>query len=221
MTSAPPFDDDPDTEPLRKLGSGERKRAALVLAVLAVAAIVLVGVLYAVSTSSGGGDSGSPTNNAIPTGPAVKVTGVPSQSASSTSAKPKPSQSSSKIVPSSSARTGPVSCPTSAPCALPDDIGDAVKALNDYRAANGQKAVTGTVTKRAKTCAVGSGDTGSCPSGYYWEPVGRSGDQVIQKIATSAKGKAFLLDKSLTAIEVGWAYIPSSHSYECVLVGPS
>lgn len=223
MTSEPPFDD-PDTEPLRKLGSGqhgERKRAALVLAVLAVAALVLVGVLYAVSTSGGGdSSSGSPIANAIPTGPAVKVTGVPSQSASTSSSHPKPAKSSSKAAPSSSARTGPISCPTSAPCALPDDIGDAVKAVNDYRAANGRSAITGSVTKRATTCAVGSGETASCPSGYYWEPVGRSGGQVVQKIANSPKGKAFLLDKSLTAIEVGWAYIPSSHSYECVLIGP-
>jgi hypothetical protein len=216
MSSAPPFDDDPDTEPLRKAGSGERKRAALVLAVLAVAALALVGVLYAVSTGDGGG-GGTPTTNAIPTGPAVKVTGVASHSESSTSAKaPKPA---SKAAPSTSVHTGRVSCPSSAPCALPDDIGDAVKALNDYRGANGRKAVTGSVTKRAKTCAVSSGDISSCPSGYYWEPVGRSGDQVIQKIvATGSKGKAFLLDKAMTAIEVGWAYIPSSHSYECALV---
>ena len=220
MTSEPPFDD-PDTEPLRKLGS-ERKRAALVLAVLAVAAIALVGVLYAVSTSGGGGGSPSTSTNAIPTGPAVKVTGVPSTpAASSSSSRTKASRSPSTAVPSSSTRTGPVSCPTSAPCALPDDVGDAVKALNQYRASHGQPPVTGSVTKRAKTCAVGSGDTASCPTGYYWEPVGRSGSQVIQKISASSKGKSFLLDKAMTTIEVGWAYIPSSHSYECVLVAAS
>jgi len=34
-------------------------------------------------------------------------------------------------------------------------------------------------------------------------------------------GVAFLLDGKLKAIQVGWAYIPSSHSFECAIIsGP-
>jgi hypothetical protein len=215
MTSGPPYDD-PDTEPLRKVGTGERKRAAVALTVLAVAAAILVGVMLYVFGSSGGNDSKTPSIGANPTGPAVQVTGggpPPSASSSSKSKpKPKPTTKASSTQP----RSGPVSCPTTAPCALPDDIGNAVQALNSYRTSHGQKAVTGSVTTAAKACALNSGN--NCPSNYFWEPVGRSGNQVIQKIALQNKGTSWLLDKSMSSVEVGWAYLPSSRSFECAMI---
>ena len=56
-----------------------------------------------------------------------------------------------------------------------------------------------------------------CPNGFYWEPVGRSGQQVITKIAANG-GDSWLLDSRMTSVQVGWAYIPSSKSFECALV---
>jgi hypothetical protein len=92
--------------------------------------------------------------------------------------------------------------------------------VNAYRASHGVAPVHGTVTRSAQACAVSSGNT--CPSHYFWEPVGRSGRQVVNKIAASGgKGVGFLLDRSLRKIEVGWAYIPGSHSYECAIVARS
>ena len=108
-----------------------------------------------------------------------------------------------------------MSCPSAAPCNLSDDVGNAIQALNDYRTQHGKPAVHGAVTQAARTCAVSSGNT--CPNGFYWEPVGRSGRQVIQKIAANG-GDSWLLDDHMTAVQVGWAYIPSSKSFECALV---
>lgn len=171
-------------------------------------------MIYALGSS--GTQSADPTG-ADPGGPAVTVTGVPPSSHSS-STKPKPRPKPRGSTQSTSRRPGPVSCPTASPCVLPDDVGNAVQALNDYRAAHGQPVVPGSVTKAAQDCAVNNGDESSCPSGYYWEPVGRSGSEVITKIAASGKGTGWLLNPSMEAVQVGWAYIPSSKSYECVLV---
>jgi uncharacterized protein YkwD len=216
MSNEPPFDD-PDTEPLRSVGSGERKRAAVALTVLAVAAAILVGVMLYAFRSSSDGKSG-PSVNAGPTGPAVQVTGGTSQTSPRSSAtKTKPKATKTKASSSPPSR-GPVSCPTSAPCAVPDDVGNAVQALNAFRKAHGVKPVVGTVSNAAKTCAVDSGNESSCPSGYFWEPVGRDGGEVITKIEAQPKGTSWLLDKTMTGVDVGWAYIPTSKSFECVLV---
>ncbi len=219
MTSQPPGRD-PDTQPIRRVGDGERRRAAVALGVLAVAALALVVVMiYAFGSSENNGAAG-PTLTA-PTGPAVTVTGGGSQSPPPTSSgqpHPKHTKTSTSASSSSSSFSGPVSCPTAAPCSLPQDVGNVIQALNDYRTAHGAKAVPGSVTQAARDCALGNGDTSSCPSGYFWEPVGRSGTQVIAKIASGGKGTSFLLDPSLKSVEVGWAYIPSSHGYECAVV---
>jgi hypothetical protein len=216
MSSEPPFDNDPDTEPFRQIGGHERKRAAVALAVLAVAALALLAVMLYAFGSSGDGNSG-PTDNAGPSGPPVTVTGGPAQpsQSSSTRSRPKPTPTKTAST-STSSHGGHVSCPTSAPCTVPDDVGNAVQALNDYRTSHGQKAVTGSVTSAAKTCALSNGN--DCPSSFFWEPVGRDGTEVIHKIAASSKGTSWLLDKSMTAVAVGWAYIPGSHSFECAMV---
>ena len=109
-----------------------------------------------------------------------------------------------------------MSCPTSAPCSLPDDVGNAVRALNAYRTAHGKPAVRGSVTQAARTCAVSNGN--QCPSSFFWEPAGRSGQQVIQKITANGDGVSWLLSDQMTAVQVGWAYLPASHSFECALV---
>lgn len=203
---------DPDTEPITTGRLGERQRAAIVLAVIAVAAVVLVVIMLSVLGKSSNSSGSLPNPN--PTGPAVTVTGGAPPSTASSKSPSSPSTSSATSAAPPSNRD--VSCPSSSPCALPDDIGNLIGALNSYRASHGQPAVTGTVTQVAKTCAVTSGD--QCPSGFFWEPVGRSGEQVLSKITDSGKGTSALLDPGLKAIQVGWAYIPASHSFECALI---
>lgn len=214
-TQAP--SNDPDTDRFGKVGrTSERKRAAMVLAIIAAVAVVLVAVMVLVLGSSGD-DKATPPAPTF-TGPAVTVTGGQSHSSSAPASHSRSgSTSASSSATRTKARTGPVSCPTSAPCSLPDDVGNAVQALNDYRTAHGRQAVTGHVTRAARSCAVSSGDT--CHSDFFWEPVGRSGKQVITKIADSgSKGTSWLLDRSMKSVAVGWAYIPSSKSYECALI---
>jgi hypothetical protein len=211
----------PDTQPIPAVRTSERQRAAIALGVLAIVALVVVGIMVAVLGSSPGG-SPAPTPNAHGTGPNVVATGgsspsqQPSQHPSSKPTTKAHTSSSPPKQPSSSPRSGPVSCPSSAPCDLPDDVGNVVQALNDFRSAHGRPAVQGTVTQAARTCAVSSGDT--CPNGFFWEPVPRSGEEVIHKIADSGDGLSFLLDSRLKAVQVGWAYIPSSKSFECAIV---
>ncbi len=199
---------DPDTQPLRPVETGERQRAAIALGVLAIVALVIVGIMVAVL----GNSKNTTTTAGKPKGgPAVTVTGGSRPSNASSGPVTKPHRHHHKTRPSNTA----VSCPSSAPCDLPDDVGNAVRALNAYRAQHGKPAVHGSVTQAARTCAVTAGD--QCPSGFYWEPVGQSGRQVIAKIAANG-GDSWLLSDSMTAVQVGWAYIPSSRSFECALV---
>ena len=214
-TQAP--SNDPDTDRFGKVErASERKRAAMALAIIAAVAVVLVAVMVLVLGSSGDDKATPPAPNF--TGPAVTVTGGQSHSSSApaTHARSRSTGAASSTT-RTKTRTGPVSCPTSSPCSLPDDVGGALQALNDYRTAHGRAAVPGHVTRGARSCAVSSGDT--CRSDFFWEPVGRSGKQVIAKIAASGgKGTSWLLDRSMRSVQIGWAYIPSSKSYECALI---
>lgn len=214
--------DDAQTGPI-KVGSSERKRAAIALGVLAACALVVVVIMVYALGTGGGSPATSQSNLGHPVGPAVTVTGnahasnsasrggqsASSQAPQSTATHP------SKSVPSTG---GPTTCASSSPCALSTDVGDAIGALNKYRAEHGAPVVSGKVSKAAKKCALANGDEGSCPSGYFWEPVGDSGKQVIQKIAAQGGGSAWLLNKSTKKYAVGWAYLPSSKSYSVALV---
>jgi hypothetical protein len=205
---------DPDTEPIPTVGSGERQRAAIALGVLAIVALVVVGIMVAVLGSGANHPAANSQGNH--TGPNVVATGG---NGPSTHPRPHPSKSKPKPTrsqPTSRPRNAPVSCPTSAPCDLPDDVGNAVRALNAFRTQHGKASVSGKVTQAARTCAVNNGD--NCPGGYFWEPVPRSGQDVIAKIANSGSGVSWLLDDRMTSVQVGWAYIPSSQSFECALI---
>lgn len=219
----PPVDRDADTQPIPRVVVAERRRAAAVLAVLAVVAVLLTVVMVKVFGSSGKSDiTGS--GPITPAGPAVTFTGTgappnrPSDSNGQTAPATSTHASKSPTSQSSSA-PGPshrhVSCPTSSPCSLPDDIGGAVAAVNSYRAQNGEPPVIGRVSGQARVCALSQGVT--CPNNYYWEPVGRSGKQMIEKVL-SRGGSGDLLNPSLHKVQVGWAYEPSSHSFWCALI---
>jgi hypothetical protein len=208
---------DPDTQPIPRVGGGggERRRAAIALLILAVIAVGVVALMVKLLGGSSGSSNAQPT--IIYTGPPVTHFGSntsPQVSNSVPSSEPETS-------PSSTGPTGPsnrhVSCPTSAPCPLPDDIGDVLGALNSYRQEHHLGPVRGKVTSAAATCAATAAS--QCPSGFHWEPVGRSGQQVIQKIAARGGGElAFLLDPALKRVQIGWAYVPESHSFYCALV---
>src|SRR6476469_538545 len=61
---------DPDTQPIPAVRTGERQRAAIALGVLAIVALIVVGVMVAVLGSN---NNNSPTTNGAPTGPPVTV----------------------------------------------------------------------------------------------------------------------------------------------------
>jgi hypothetical protein len=201
---------DPDTQPI-PIRTGERQRAAIALGVLAIAALIIVGVMVAVLGSNNNTTS---TTNGAPKGPPVTVISHQPSAGPSGRTTEHPRRHHHKLPPSRP-HNAAVTCPTASPCDLPDDVGNAVQALNAYRAQHGKPAVRGIVTPAARTCAVTSGD--QCPNGFYWEPVGRSGRQVVEKIAANG-GDSWLLDDRMTTVQVGWAYIPASKSFECALV---
>lgn len=214
--------------------SAQRRRAAWGLGILAlVAAIVVPLMAFLLGTSGGGND------NALPPAPSVPLTtptshpDAPSRpagrttparhthSARTTHASPRPAphrHSHTHAAPPNVPPTGGrVSCPGGDPCVAPGDIGNVMGALNQFRAAHGRGPADGTITAAAQRCALGSGDGSACPDSYFWEPVtGRDGHEVINKIADGGDGISFLLEPK--SFQVGWAYEPSAHTYECALV---
>lgn len=217
--------------------SAQRRRAAWGLGILAlVAAIVVSLMVFFLGTSHGDNSnqvlppavSVSPTASSPPpstrSAPATSTTpsrprATPSTSKTSkTSKKPSSSARSSSAKPSVPPTTGRVSCPSGQACVAPGDAGNVMGALNSYRTAHGRTPALGAVSSAAQRCALGNGNTSSCPTSYFWEPVtGRDGQAVINKIAAGGDGASFLLDPH-GSFELGWAYVPSSHLFECALV---
>jgi hypothetical protein len=103
----------------------------------------------------------------------------------------------------------PSSSPHHSPSAtkhLTGDEGNLLAALNRYRTRHGRSAVSGTVSTAAQTCASSGGAENRCPAAYYWEPVdSASGQAVIDKIVAKDGGAQWLLDRGLTAVQIGWA----------------
>jgi hypothetical protein len=194
--------------PDRSTDSQARRRAALTLAALALAAVI-VGLLMTTLTRTPSGH---------------KQTVLPSVSTSAEPASPgKPDTSSSHRspvaaapAPSTSTRPSTTSCrPT--PCVLTGDPGNVVAAINALRASQAQPAVTGSAAQSAASCAVHSGDTPYCAGSYYWTPVSTlQGAEVVSKIAGYGNGRSWLPDRHLTKIAVGWAEA-SPNQYECAV----
>jgi hypothetical protein len=173
-----------------------RKRAAWLLAMLALVAVLFVVLLTTLLNSGGGGsnnDQGAPDDSLTP-------------STSASAAHP-----GSKTPPTSAATSSHpthASCPTTSPCALNYDIGNAVAAINNYRRQNNQKAVPGSVSSAAKRCALGNGN--HCSGGYAESQVTKpTGEAALAKVSKLGK----LLDSSMKSFAVGWAYDPQSKNY--------
>lgn len=186
-----------------------RKRAAAVLAGMAVLAVVFALLMVTFLRSNS-----QHTQTAL-TVPLASSTAAPS----STPATPAPTSAAS----TTGASSGPTTiadCHSTAPCSLSGD-GGVLAAVNAYRASHQQSALTGSVSTAATKCAMQNGDGASCTSNYFWEPMSAlDGPALVTKIAGKATGKAWLLDPSTKTIAIGWANLSGSGSgsYACAVI---
>jgi hypothetical protein len=185
-----------------------RRRAAVALGALAVAALLLVVVILILSGRSG--DHAATAAGSLP---------ATTQAASTSPPAPTSPLASSSTGPSATATSTPSSSPKPHPRRLPGDPGNVLAAINKLRAQHGVHAIPGAVTAAAVACAAGSGDTSSCPSSYFWEPVtGADGAQVVQKIIAHPSGARFLLDPNMKRVQIGWKSLGNG-GWECAVVG--
>ena len=184
-----------------------RRRAAWALGVLALVAVIISAItVFFLGTSSGTHqDAGLPSTAGSPlAGPSSSTPPPTDSAASSTPVHPRPSTS-------TPGTTATASCPSSAPCVLQGDAGQAGAAIDAYRSSHHQPSVLAGVSPSAQSCAINSGDGGSCPASYFWEPVATlDGAAVVGKIAAHSNGSAWLLDPHATSFAVGWAYAPGA-----------
>lgn len=195
-----------------------RRRAAWLLGMLALVA-VLIAVLMITFLGGPG-----PKKTAV--GPGVDDTATPPPLTSSQPTKPRHDQhttqsSSSAGVPSSgtsgsTTTGGSASCPTSAPCTVSTDIGNAVGAVNALRAQMHLTPVTGTLSQAALACALSNGAhcTGAWAETYLNTPDGAA---AIAKIPDHQE----LLSPTLKSIEYGWAYSPTAKMYYLAVIRDS
>jgi hypothetical protein len=192
-----------ETEP--EVESDLRRRAAWLLGMLAVVAVLFV-VVMTVLMSNGNSDNNSsqpgPLDDAATTAP--RSTSTPPSTAASTRSSGSPATSATSH--------GPASCPTAQRCALNDDIGDAVAAVNAYRTQHGKPAVPGAVSPAAQKCALNNGS--GCSGSWAESPVpGPDGEKAVAKIVQFAK-----LLSPMKSFGVGWAYDPGSKQYFFAIV---
>jgi hypothetical protein len=183
-----------------------RRRAAWLLGMLVVVAILFVVVMTAVMRD----DTGN--SNVGQSGPLDGLTTAGAPSSSSRPPAHRTSSSGSKAPTSSATTHGPATCPTAQRCALDDDIGNAVAAVNAYRTEHGQAAVSGAVSAAAKQCALNNGN--GCTGTWAESQVpGPDGKKAVDKIAQLAK-----LLSPMKSFGVGWAYDPASKEYFFAIV---
>lgn len=195
-----------DTDP--KVESDLRRRAAWLLGMLVVVAILFVVVLTVV-LNTGKGKQGSSGPGALDSFAA----GQPTSTAASPTRRSTPSHPSSSAARSSVPPSGTTSCPTQQTCVLSGDIGNGVQAINAYRTQHGQPAVPGQVSAAAQTCALHNGD--GCTGGWAeTELAAPDGQEAVQKILPFAQ----LLDPQLKSIDVGWAYDPGAKLYYFAII---
>jgi hypothetical protein len=189
-----------------------RRRAAWLLVLLAVVAVLFLMLLTVLLHTDGGGKS-----TANGTGVDDTFSETPSSSASRThqtrTPDRHPSRTKTATTSASTAPRGTTSCPTPAPCILEGDVGNAVAAINAYRAQHKMSPVPGSVSAAAQTCALhrGSGCSGGWAETELSSPDGQAAVAKIQQFAK-------LLDPQMTAINIGWAHDPKSKTYYFVTI---
>jgi hypothetical protein len=191
----------------RGLWDDPRRRATLILLLLAMTAALVVSIMVLfVGTSTGHHNTGL-IDVGTPT-PSHTATPKRSATASRTPSRSAPTSAPTSATPKTASTGNP--CPSAKPCAVPGDAGGAVAALNKFRASHGQKPVSGAATAQAQQCALGQGNGPTCQPHYAWEPVAtQDGAQAISKIAQQDGGK-WLLDPAMSSFSVGWAYTPGA-----------
>jgi hypothetical protein len=196
----------------REPDSDLRRRAAWLLGMLAIVAVLLVVVMSQLVGSSGGskGDSG----------PRDLDSAVGQPPSSST---PAPASSTHRHFDGSPAGSTPPSthgsspahgrkCPTQQTCALDGDPGNGIAAINDYRTQHGKDAVAGRVGSAAQQCALHNGS--GCTGGWAETELPKlDGPAAVQKILPFAH----LLD-DMKSFQVGWAYDPGAKLYYFAIV---
>jgi hypothetical protein len=202
--------------------SGEteiRKRAAWLLATLALVAILFAVLMVTVL----GGKTGHAPHTALQD-PIRSLSAAPQTDVSRSTPNPHPSAengspegSSSPSTPTAGTQTtavgaAPHSCPGSAPCALDGDIGNAIAAVNAYRVAHGAQPVPGTVSTAAQQCAASNGS--HCSGGWAESQVPTAdGQAALNKVLSFAHDLT-----SMKTFAVGWAYDPAGHDYLFAIV---
>lgn len=196
-------DSDSDVEP--ETDSDLRRRAAWLLAMLAVVAVLFVVVMSQLGPDDKADNGSGPRD-------LDTAVGQPSTSTSARTSAPVKRSSSS---PSRTASTGPVQgtkCPTQQTCVLDGDPGNGIAAINDYRTQHGKDAVIGRVSKQAQRCAFRNGS--GCSGGWAETQLDKlDGPAAVQKILPFAH----LLD-SFKTFEVGWAYDPQAKQYYFAII---
>lgn len=187
-----------------------RRRAAWLLAMLAVVAVLFVILLSQVLGTGGGSDKNSGPRAldsavaAVPTGRSSGHSGTSTGPANSTS---QPARRHSST-PAGHRRK----CPTQQVCVIDGDPGDGIAAINDYRTQHGKDAVTGRVSPEAQQCAIHNGN--GCSGGWAETELAKlDGPAAVQKILPFAH----LLD-SMKNFEVGWAYDPGAKLYYFAII---
>ena len=192
--------------PPRDYEAEESRRNALwALAAFGIIAVLVV-VVMLVFTSGGGHHNNNAQNPPVST--------VPSEPASTTPPPTTPSAPSTTPGSSTAPRPTPAPvrtgnpCSSPAPCAVQGDDAQLAAAVNAFRVAHRLPVVPGTVSPQAQQCALAQGTGPACAPSYAWEPVpAQSAAQVIA-LEVGRDGGKWLLDPSMVAFRVGWAYAP-------------
>ena len=189
-----------------------RRRAAWLLGMLAIVAVLLVVVMSQLVGTDGGskGDSG-PRDLDSAVGQHSVTSGPPSTTSSHRQNSPSPSDSAPPPTGGSSPVHGK-KCPTKKTCTLDGDPGGGIAAVNDYRTQHGKDAVVGRVGSAAQECALNNGN--GCTGGWAETEVPKlDGPAAVQKILPFAH-----LLNDMKDFEIGWAYDPGAKMYYFAIV---
>jgi hypothetical protein len=178
-----------------------RRRAAVALGCLVAGAVVVVVVLVSV------------TGRTPRTASSTRALDVPVQTSSAAASSPAHARPSSSV-----SGTRPSAGRKRRQGAVAGDTGSLLQAFNAFRARHGVRPVSGMVTSAAIACAASEGDSSSCPSSYFWEPVtGADGTQVVDKISRHSDGTTWLLDPRIKSLEIGWKSAGGG-TWECAVI---
>ena len=189
-----------------------RRRAAWLLGMLAIVAVLIVVVMsQLVGTDKGSKGDPGPRDLDSAVGQHPTTSTPPSSTTPTRRHSPSPSDSQ----PPGTSGSSPVhgkKCPTKQTCALDGDPGGGIAAINDYRTQHGKDAVVGRPGSKAQDCALHNGS--GCTGGWAETEVPKlDGAAAVQKILPFAH-----LLNDMKDFEIGWAYDPGAKMYYFAIV---